>query len=284
MNPEVKPSDNNPLSGPACLPRVAMPLRLVLIRHGESEANLVSRAVKRGSLPGFPQKFIETPDREFRLSALGREQALLTGPWLARQYPRGFDVIYASDHIRARETAALVCKSAGWEKALIRIDPQLGERPWGRFAELEKSEREEILALRRRDPLHAPMPEGELLLQTRLRTRLLLERAAREFGGQRVLVFSHGEYIEAIWAETAHMTTEEQARFFEDEAGKIRNCQVVEFSSEDPENTQSDGKLRWVRSSCPSNGGDGDWRAITPRRFTPDELLRLVESYPHLDF
>lgn len=181
------------------IPAREMPARLVMVRHGESELNVINRAIKRGTLEAFPPEALNIPDREFRLSTEGRRQALATGPWLAQAYPEGFDVVYVSDHVRARETAALVCTSAGWHSAKIRIDPQLGERNWGRFALVDDERRRETMDLRHRDPLHAPMPDGETLLQTRTRTRVLLERVARENPNQRVLVFSHGEYIEALW-------------------------------------------------------------------------------------
>ncbi len=261
----------------------SMPRRLVLIRHGESEANLVQRAIKAKILTDFPEGFAQTPDREFRLSPRGREQAAQTGAWLRAQYPAGFDVIYVSDHIRAKETAGIVCDAAGWSAADIRVDPLLGERNWGDFAFLPLAEREELLQRKKRDPLHATPPNGETLLQTRARSRILLERSVRQYAGQTVLVFSHGEFIEASWAEIQHMTTEQQRTFFHSPAGDIKNCQVVEFACNHPEAAgDGEGKLRWVKSSCPSVGLVGDWAAIAPRRFTPAELLAEVQHYPHI--
>ncbi|MCB0340021.1 MAG: histidine phosphatase family protein, partial [Bdellovibrionales bacterium] len=264
--------------------KYSMPSRLVFLRHGESEANIINRAIKKGIISEYPEGFAEKPDREIRLSRRGRDQALATGPWLAAQYPEGFDVIYVSDHIRAQETAALVCQAAGWNDTLIRIDPQLGERNWGRFALADLELRNEIMELRKRDPLHVPMPDGETLLETRSRARILLDRAARQFAGQRVLVFSHGEYIEAVWAEIAHMPTEEQLEFFHSDAGDIKNCQIVEFGSDGPSQATYDGKLRWVRSSCPQAEIFGDWAQILPKLFTPAQLLETVDKYPNLEF
>jgi len=261
----------------------SMPRRLVLIRHGESEANLITRAIRAKIITEFPPSFAQTPDREFRLSSNGREQAVKTGEWLRTQYPNGFDVIYVSDHIRAKETAGIVCNAAGWSAADIRVDPLLGERHWGDFAYLSAAEREEFLELKQRDPLHVTPPNGETLLQTRARSRILLERSVRQYAGQTVLVFSHGEFIEASWAEIQHMTTEQQRTFFHSPAGDIKNCQVVEFASVHPTAAEEgEGKLRWVRSSCPSAGLEGDWAALTPRRFTPAELLAEVQHYPHV--
>lgn len=276
------PSPETRHDHPPRLPTLAMPDALVMIRHGESEINVINRALKRGEIKEYPQAVLSVPDREFRLSARGRDQAEATGKWLKNAYPEGFDVIYVSDHVRARETAGLVCREAGWRDVLIRIDPQLGERNWGRFAFVDEERRQEVMDLRERDPLHAPMPDGETLLETRTRTRVLLERIARENRGQRVLVFSHGEYIEALWAEAGHFSTEAQREFFQTPRGDIKNCQVVEFSSRNPDSNERRGQLRWVRSSCPHAGVVGEWSEFQYQKFSPEELLSTVERYPHL--
>lgn len=276
------PSREQHREQPPRLPTLGMPDKLVMIRHGESEINVINRAIKHGAISEYPQSVLSIPDREFRLSTRGRHQAELTGTWLKEPHPEGFDIIYVSDHVRARETAAVVCREAGWRDVLIRIDPQLGERNWGRFAFAEPERRQEVMDLRQRDPLHAPMPDGETLLQTRTRTRVLLERIARENWGQRVLVFSHGEYIEALWAEAGHFSTEAQREFFNTPAGDIKNCQVVEFSSINPESGERRGQLRWVKSSCPHLGVTGTWSEFHYQKFSPEELLATVEQYPHL--
>jgi len=279
---DQSPTSNTHKDPAPRLPALAMPERLVMIRHGESEINVINRALKRGTISEYPQAALSTPDREFRLSSRGRNQAEITGRWLKEAHPEGFDVVYVSDHVRARETAGLVCREAGWKEVLIRIDPQLGERNWGRFAFVDTDRRREVMELRQRDPLHAPMPDGETLLQTRTRTRVLLERIVRESRGQRVLVFSHGEYIEALWAEVGHFSTEAQREFFQTPVGDIKNCQVVEFTSRDPMSGEHRGQLRWVKSSCPHAGLAGSWSEFQYQKFSPEERLATVERYPHL--
>jgi broad specificity phosphatase PhoE len=261
-----------------------MPFQLVMLRHGESEANLINRALKQGIISEYPPGFDKIPDREIRLSKEGRQQALKTGEWLRNEYSVGFDKIYVSDHTRAKETVGLVCKSAGWHNSEIRIDPLLGERNWGRFTQLSQTRREEIMNNRGRDPLHNPMPDGETLLETRHRSRELLDRCAREFTQQRILVISHGEFIEALWSEISHMNTERQINFFNSEAGNLRNCQVVEFSSIDPQTIEYTGKFQWVRSSCPQLRISSSWQKIERTKYLPEEILAQVERYPNLDF
>lgn len=250
-----------------------MPEKLVFVRHGESEMNVLSRSLKKNN-EEFPEFAKTTPDREFRLSKKGVEQARKTGEWLKKEYPQGFDVIYVSDFVRAKETCALICEQAGWTNVEIHVDPQLVERNWGEFNSKNSERRKKMLELKKRDPLYFSMPHGETMLEVRTRTRVLLDRCARQFVGKKVLVVSHGEYIEAIWSEIAHLRTETQKEFFESPAGDIKNCQVVEFKSD----TQ---RLAEVRSSNPNLNIWGDWTKIARETLNPQELLEEVNKYPH---
>lgn len=250
-----------------------MPEKLVLVRHGESELNILSRKLKKSN-EEYPEFAKTTPDREFRLSKKGVAQAKETGLWLKKEYPEGFDVIYVSDFIRAKETCALICKEAGWNDVKIKVDPQLVERNWGVFNLKNAERRKQLLKAKKRDPLHFPMPHGETLLETRTRSRVFLDRCARQFVGKKVLVVTHGEYIEAIWSEIAHYRTENQKEFFESPMGDIKNCQVVEFKSDEK-------RFSEVRSSNPQLQMFGDWNKIDREELTPDQLLEEVKKYQH---
>lgn len=254
---------------------MSMPKTLILVRHGESEANIVQKQAKKDKTYKYPESYLTTPDREVRLSKLGREQTKKTGEYLAKEYPQGVDVIIVSDHTRAKETAALVCLAAGWDKVSIQVDPQVGERNWGNFAKQSPEVRAEFFKSKHRDPLHTPISDGETLLEARTRTRVLLERCARQYEYKTVLVFTHGEYIECIWSEIAHMRTEEQVEFFNGAGGDIKNCQVVEFKS-------TNGKLNQVKSSNPHLDEKGEWTKLDRKLFSPEELLAEVETYGHM--
>jgi broad specificity phosphatase PhoE len=254
---------------------MGMPKNLIFVRHGESEANIIQKRAKKDQSYVYPKSYMTTPDREVRLSVLGREQTKKTGEYLAKTYPKGVDVVIVSDHTRAKETAALVCLAAGWSDVKIQVDPQVGERNWGNFHKQTPDARAEYFKSKHRDPLHTPINDGETLLEARTRTRVLLERCARQYQDKTVLVFTHGEYIECIWSEIAHMRTEEQVEFFSGPGGDIKNCQVVEFCS-------VKGKINKVRSSNPHLGEVGLWTALERKLFTPEELLAEVDKYPHM--
>ena len=89
-------------------------LRLYLIRHGESEANLQLARVVGGRQTGSP------------LTPLGERQAQLLGRRLAADGVR-FDRVLASHAARARQTAELACAELGVAPAEIEIDPRAVE-------------------------------------------------------------------------------------------------------------------------------------------------------------
>ena len=54
---------------------MGMPLDLYVIRHGESEANVIISAGEQGDDSLFTQDNVTVPDRSWRLTAIGRKQA-----------------------------------------------------------------------------------------------------------------------------------------------------------------------------------------------------------------
>lgn len=63
---------------------MGMPLDLYVIRHGESEANVIISAGEQGDNSLYTQDNVTVPDRSWRLTATGRKQADLHRP-LARR-------------------------------------------------------------------------------------------------------------------------------------------------------------------------------------------------------
>ena len=62
---------------------MGMPLDLYVIRHGESEANVIISAGEQGDNSLYTQDNVTVPDRSWRLTATGRKQADCIGRWLA---------------------------------------------------------------------------------------------------------------------------------------------------------------------------------------------------------
>ena len=105
---------------------MSMPLDLYVIRHGESEANVIVQAGEQGDNSLYTQDNVTVPDRSWRLTATGRKQADCIGRWLVSQQQL-FDRYMVSPYVRTRETAAtMALPKAKWEENRV-----LRERSWG---------------------------------------------------------------------------------------------------------------------------------------------------------
>ena len=154
-----------------------MPRRLLLVRHGESTWNAVSRWQGQADPP---------------LSPFGERQAEDAGARLAEV--ASITAVWASNLVRARRTGDLIAKHLGI--AQVREEPRLRERDVGAWSGLTRDEIEErwpgYLAARRSPPDFEG--DDELLA----RTRAGLAAAVDGSGTGDVLVVTHGGVIRTI--------------------------------------------------------------------------------------
>jgi len=148
--------------------------RVLLIRHGQSQGNAERRFGGHSPTP---------------LSEFGRRQAEATAHSLAAE---GVDAIYASDLLRAVQTAEPLARATGLE---IRRTEALRERSVGlmeglTFEEAAAAHPEEYAALLRRDFEHV-LSGGESYRQLLDRAAAELDRAVARHRGGTVALFSH---------------------------------------------------------------------------------------------
>ncbi|MBH8597099.1 MULTISPECIES: histidine phosphatase family protein [unclassified Thermoactinomyces] len=151
-------------------------VRLIWIRHGETEANRAKRYIGHLDEP---------------LNGSGIEQAGRLARSLAHL---DVEIMYVSDLRRCRETARFCAKH--WPDAPMEITPDLRECSFGRWegwTYREIAEREpELLQKWLGDPFrHAP-PQGESLRDLDRRLTAWLEEAEQKTVGKTAAVFSHG--------------------------------------------------------------------------------------------
>jgi NAD+ kinase len=72
---------------------MAMPLDLVLVRHGESEGNVASRFAEAGDNSVFSEEFCNRHNSRLRLTDRGRQQASAAGDWIKRNIGDHFDAL-----------------------------------------------------------------------------------------------------------------------------------------------------------------------------------------------
>jgi broad specificity phosphatase PhoE len=170
-------------------------MRLYLLRHGESEANV----------GGYIN---DDPTRPVSLTARGREQAAAAAEKLRDV---AFTHAYASRFPRAQQTAALVGRGLA-----LTIDARLDERRSG----FDGQPVEAFNGLVRPDPVRIKPPLGESFLEQMQRLRGFLDEVAARHPEGVVLAVSHENPILAA-AAVAGRDVEQAAR------GGLGNCEWV---------------------------------------------------------
>jgi alpha-ribazole phosphatase len=158
-----------------------MALRLLLVRHAETEWNRLAR------LQG---------QTDTRLSATGERQA---GTLAVRLAGEEIDAVYASDLQRAWRTAEIAVAERGLP---VHRDTAWREMSFGRWeghTYHEVSESDPDLAERRLwDPAHVAPPGGENLIDVQRRVLPAAERLRRDHEGQTVLLVIHGGTLRVL--------------------------------------------------------------------------------------
>jgi probable phosphoglycerate mutase len=132
---------------------------LLLVRHGETDWNADGRLQGQTDRP---------------LSDFGRRQARQLAEELAEE---PLEALYASDLVRARETAEIVGRRIGLPTLL---DPELREKNWGTWEGLTAVERDRVEFV------------GESTEEHQERMLRALRRIAERHPAGRVLVVTHG--------------------------------------------------------------------------------------------
>ena len=101
-----------------------LPVDLVIVRHGQSEANMMIEMTKRGDTTAQEaMKHAQRHDSMMRLTDKGREQARMVGAWLRENAPP-FDAFYCSQYVRTKETAAeMGLPNASWHAEQTTVAP-----------------------------------------------------------------------------------------------------------------------------------------------------------------
>ena len=213
------------------MPSKLEPSALWLLRHGQSQGNVVRDAM-HGS--GAEVLDIAERDMDVPLSELGRRQAGAFGLWLGEQSRKDQpEVVLASPYVRAFDTARIVIETAGIDVELHR-DERLRERELGILDLLTRAGVEARYPdeQRRRERLgkfyHRP-PGGESWVDVALRLRSLRDSIGREHGGKRVLLVAH-EVVIVIMRYLLEDLDESQALLLG--GGRLANCSLTTYHAD----------------------------------------------------
>lgn len=152
-------------------------MQLLIIRHGQSDADLLGVHEGRADFP---------------LTALGEQQAKSLGAYVSEYFPP--DIILASPLIRAKRTAETLQSYIGCD---LLFESDLMEFNNGVLAGLAKEEarvKYPLPPLGR--PIHIRIEQGESELEFRFRAENIYHKIMQDFQSyNRVAIVSHGGFI-----------------------------------------------------------------------------------------
>lgn len=180
-------------------------LRLIMIRHGESEADLLDVCEGRA---------------DFELTERGHRQAQRMAEWVSRRYD--IDRIYCSTLRRARQTAEHLAARTGLS---LTPDERLMEFNNGLLAGLPRGEAAarypEIPGL----PLHEARYEMESMLEFRARAEYMLSKLIAEgTDGSTTAVVAHGGMIAMLYRAFLRLPVDDKTAFCTADAGVHEWC------------------------------------------------------------
>lgn len=165
---------------------MSWPRLLVLVRHAESEGNVLSVDDRAA---------FEKSTKDYALTERGREQAKITGQYLRDKYGP-FDTYYTSYYERAKETMRIM-----YPGAKVYEDPRLREGERGIWhmmtrAEVERTYPNELIRKERDGLYHYRPYGGENWPDMELRIHSFLGTLARDYGdNDSVLIVVHGHWL-----------------------------------------------------------------------------------------
>lgn len=270
---------------------MSMPNDLVFVRHGQSEANIVQKADKKGEVHEAAEQINNRPDWQHRLSAKGVSQAVAAKRWLDTHLggAASFDGKYLSPFLRTRETAAYIGgpECDGWT-----VDDRVVERSWGVYGIVPRAEQRKQFPLTSKlheaTPWYVRFDGGESMPDVYGRFRDFQGTLHREQSGRRVIVVSHGDFINVARYGIERMLPEQWEEMDKDPHYTIRNCSITQYSRVNPGDADDiRDKLHWRRIIYPDaieeSPDGGRWIELPERqRFSGSELLEQADTVKRL--
>ena len=200
------------------------PRNLVLIRHAESEGNV---------LTVDDRARYDMATHEYPLTGRGRAQAYHTRLWLEKEFPDGFDVRYVSYYVRSKETMAIL--QPGLK---VYEDPRLAEAQRGIYHSMTREEiaRHFPMELERKDRekfYHYRPWGGENWPDVELRIHSFLGTLARDCEGKNVIMVVHGHWLLLFQRLIHHFSIDEAMERYKQ--GVFENASVTLYRGDPPD-------------------------------------------------
>ncbi len=219
--------------------KMGHPVRLVLVRHGESEANIFQEMIDRGEAFGYASEYSKVNDYDVPLTERGKEQARSVGAYLRKRFDL-FDYSFVSPFRRTRETFDGIIEGYGEPSVRerfmqhMRYDTRLREKDFGGISFMSKEE------VRKFFPFEADRREREGKYLYRAlggeswydvkdnRVTSVLNTMYRTHPGESVLIVTHAVVMKCFRFKIGHIETVEEITRL-DSNSPIHPCGIVVF-------------------------------------------------------
>ena len=259
---------------------MGMPKNLFLVRHGQSEGNLVRKKFEEsGDESFFSDEFLGLHESQYALTDTGITQAKKAGQWFLEKDLTVFDRMLVSNNVRAMQTAAYLNFShANW-----MIDFNLRERDGGLFNAIAPSKKDLHYGDQQKfyntQPFLYRPPQGESMADVCQRIKIVLDTLARECDGKNVIIVCHGHVMRTFKIILERMSLQKTNDFLlaTEGWGRVPNCSIIHYTRENPSDAKHDLSPRfdWTRMIRPSGGGnqEDDFSIIERKKYSNEELL-----------
>jgi len=215
------------------------PKRLVLVRHGESEANVYLNQVLKGEIFSFPPELAKLSDWDIKLTEKGKKQSQKTGDYLYKTFGL-FDACFVSPQQRAKETFKEILSRYGNKKNILEkntyYDSRLREKDHGAVSYLSEEEMKRFFP----HEYERRQREGKLLFRPLggeswydvkdLRVGSFLNSIYRDYSNKSILVISHSITINCFRMKLEKLDESNMLQIIQKEP--LDNCGIVVFESE----------------------------------------------------
>lgn len=176
-------------------------MELLIIRHGQSEADILGVHEGRADFP---------------LTELGKYQAEKMATYVCENYPP--DIIISSPLKRAKSTALILKEKARCE---LHVELDLMEFNNGVLAGLSREEAAIMYPLPKNGrPAHIPIQDGESELEFRFRAERIFHKIVHDYQAhERVAIVSHGGLISNLLKAFHRIPVDQEMAFATGDTG-----------------------------------------------------------------
>ncbi len=268
---------------------MGMPKNLFLVRHGESEGNLVHKKFRETKNESFfTDEFLGLHESQYALTKRGVRQAKEAGVWFKKNGFLNFNRTIVSNNVRAMQTAAYL----NLNNPLWMIDHNLRERDEGLFNVITPSKRDTGYADQQLfwniQPFLFRPPQGESIADVCLRIKVILDTLSRECDGQDVIIVCHGHVMRAFRIVLEKFSLQKSNEYIHNKKTwtSVPNCSIIQYTRQNPKNKKSNMKevFGWVRMIRPAGGGniEDKFSIINRKKYSNIELLKMADINRYL--